>query len=216
MRHHVRHIVRWSLITLLSSIAGVITVMLWEAYRLPARAQASERLAVLYADDQAARSAGFADAGSFLKLIIGDWQRLQQVRRIMDAHMLTHAEDYYHAAMILQHGRSPDDFRRAQEAAQRAAELGDERGLRLRALAEDRYLISLDRPQRYGSQFFCTPPEGWQLYPVDPEVTDQERRALGMPPLDEQLEKLQHIQQRTDGHCALSPELMQELASLMS
>lgn len=216
MRHHLRRMVQWSLIALLILIAGIITPILWEAYRLPARAQASARLAALYADDQAARYAGFADVRSLLGLLIGDWQRLQQVRRIMDAHMLSRAEDYYHAAMILQHGQRPDDFLRAQAAAQRAAELGDARGIGLSALAEDRYLISLDQPQRYGSQFFCSSPEGWQLYPVDQAVTDQERQALGMPSLDEQLERLRQIQERTNGQCALSPDLMRELESLMN
>jgi hypothetical protein len=40
--------------------------------------------------------------------------------------------------------------------------------------------------QRYGTQYVYEPVlKGWRLYPIDPRTTDAERKAMGVPPLDE-------------------------------
>jgi len=40
--------------------------------------------------------------------------------------------------------------------------------------------------QRYGTQYIYEPVlRGWRLYPYDVRTTDEERKAMGVPPLSE-------------------------------
>ena len=211
----IKRLGRWVLLLLLLVVTAVGGSFLWGAYGLPPRQQVSSTLARLYAQDQAARQAGFADLKSFLALTLGDWQRLQKVRRMVDAQLLITALDHYHAALLLQHGNEPDDFHRAQQLAEQAAHLGEPRGVKLSAVAEDRYLISMGQPQKYGSQFVCTPPQGWQLHPVDPAVTDADRQQYQMPSLAQQHAKIAQLQAITNGQCALTTDTMQAIARIM-
>ena len=55
----------------------------------------------------------------------------------------------------------------------------------LPAAAEDRQRMALGKPQRYGTQYKKV--DGtWQLWPVDPSVTDEERARWHCPPLASQ------------------------------
>ncbi|HRW05890.1 MAG TPA: hypothetical protein P5121_12380 [Caldilineaceae bacterium] len=211
----IKQIGSWVFLLLLIALVVAGGSFLWGAYMLPPHRQVSSTLALLYEQDQAARQAGFADLKSFLTLTLGDWQRLQKVRRMVDAQLLATTLDHYHAALLLQHGHDPNDFRRAQQLAEQAAQMGEPRGIKLSALAEDRYLISMGQPQRYGSQFVCTPPQGWQLQPVGPAVTDADREQKQMPPLAEQRAKVAEIQTLTSGQCALTADTMHEIAQMM-
>jgi hypothetical protein len=97
------------------------------------------------------------------------------------------ADDYFHAAMIFQHGSGAAHYRLAHELAMRAVELDPEhRAARwLAAAAKDRELQALGKPQRYGTQFRVTRGGQVRLYRVDPSVTDDERAELEVPPLAE-------------------------------
>jgi transposase len=62
-------------------------------------------------------------------------------------------EDYFHAAMVFQHGETLDDFWRAHELAKRGAELGHPNCRWLTAAAYDRWLMNQGKPQKYGTQY---------------------------------------------------------------
>jgi hypothetical protein len=97
------------------------------------------------------------------------------------------ANDYYHAAMILQHGEARDDFLLAHEFCVVAITKGrngsDTRWLA--AAAEDRFLMNIGRPQRFATQFRSEGAGPMRLYPVDASVTDELRRLMDAPPLKE-------------------------------
>jgi hypothetical protein len=97
------------------------------------------------------------------------------------------ADDYYHAAMILQHGRTAEDFDLAHQLSLKASELEptDRAARWLAAATKDRYLMTLGKPQLYGTQFKRDPGGPWYLYPVDPSITDEERAKWNVPPLAE-------------------------------
>lgn len=124
MRGAGRRLVRWTVGVGGLGLLVLIGWVLWGAFVLPPRDQASARLAALFQDDQAARAAGFADLGSMLRLAVGDWQRQTLVRRMVEAQLLSSGEDHYHAAMILQHGNTPADYLQAQTLAEQAVTLG--------------------------------------------------------------------------------------------
>jgi TPR repeat protein len=140
----------------------------------------NRRLRELFEQDQADR------AGEWLRLGTGerDQSRRAEVEALLDAGAAAEAEDYYHAAMVLQHGDRRDHYRRAHELARRAAELGHQPGRWLAAAAEDRSLMAAGLPQRYGTQD-RTQGGRWVLWPVDPVTTDAERAAWDVPPLAE-------------------------------
>jgi hypothetical protein len=141
-------------------------------------------LFLLYEQDQAERQ-GTPD--DLVALFQRDRTRRQRVREILRTESLGTADDHYHAAVILQHGGEPEDYRAAERLAETAITLdpGLSKARWLAAAARDRYLWSVGRPQIYGTQFRQ---EGgrWILRPFDREgISDDERRARGVPPAAE-------------------------------
>ncbi|WP_420617267.1 DUF6624 domain-containing protein [Candidatus Palauibacter sp.] len=94
------------------------------------------------------------------------------------------------AWLILQHAiAEPDLLRRALPLLQAAAREG-KASPRHAALLEDRIRFFEGRPQRYGTQFDWDA-EG-KLSPgavANPQRLDERRRAIGLPPLAEQMEE---------------------------
>ncbi|KAA3663399.1 MAG: hypothetical protein DWQ04_10725, partial [Chloroflexi bacterium] len=169
----------------------------------------------LYKEDQEIRLAGVETLADFVVFYAGDWIRVNKVRRIVAADLITTAQDYANAARILQHGDSADDYQKAQELSIKAYELGEEDMLRHSGLAEDRYLTAIGEAQKYGTQFFCEPEQGWQLYPVDTTVTDEERAQLSIEPLAEMEMKIEELNQKTEGQCLLTQETIRSIEKIM-
>lgn len=207
----------WSLLRWAGALVGAaLTLTLagvaWDVYRLPARREVGGTLERLFLSDQAQRYGGVAhplDAG---RLWVGDWIRLTKVKRIAAAELLETADDYYVAAFLLQHGLSAGDFALAQRLASMAAELGHPHGRRLSAAAEDRYLVKIGQPQRYGSQMVCTAGKGWHLAPVDPSVDDTIRTARGMEPLAAMEARAARLNEALVGRCRLDAAGMRVFA----
>lgn len=96
------------------------------------------------------------------------------------------ADDYFHAAIILQHGRDSTDYHMAYQLASKAAELDTTHNTAkwLSAAAKDRYLWSIGNPQWYGTQYKQLESGKWTIQPIDTTaVTDKERKTLNVPPL---------------------------------
>jgi hypothetical protein len=156
--------------------------------REPAAATSAERataisaeLLIMYQEDQGDRSGNI----DWSQVAPRDEARRQRVQEILAAGEIVTAEDHYHAAMVLQHGRAPEDFKLAHELALRASELDPELDSArwLAAAAMDRYLHNIGEPQIYGTQFRKVGGK-WTLEPIDETaVTDEERAKWGVPPL---------------------------------
>jgi hypothetical protein len=113
-------------------------------------------------------------------------KRLEAVLRLNSDGALQSAEQRFLAARILVHGHAPEHYRLAFELSKSAAKDGVVEARWLAANAEDRYRMSLDRPQLYGTQFELDPKtQKWSLYPVDPSITDDERSYWDVRPLAE-------------------------------
>ena len=111
-----------------------------------------------------------------------DAARQQRVRELLLADQVHTARDFDNAALIMQHGNKPSDYLLAHELASIAAYKGNFGSLP--ALAQDRWLDSIGKQQRWGSQF------DWEgkVKPLQTKgvvVTDQMRRDLLLPALDE-------------------------------
>jgi hypothetical protein len=147
----------------------------------------NQELRQMHVEDQSDRRP--PDGGSIDWSVVGerDSTRLERVKKLFAADSLRTANDYYHAAMILQHGATPEDYLLAHEFCIVAIIKGknDKAARWLAAASEDRFLMSLERPQRFATQFRSTGGAPVRLYEVDPSVTDELRRLMDARTLEE-------------------------------
>ena len=103
-----------------------------------------------------------------------------------EAGSLRTGKDFYRAAMVLQHASRPEDYLLAHEFCLAALAKGDQDARWLAAATEDRYLMNVGRPQRFGTQYRSDGPDRpVRLYEIGPGVTDALRREMGVPSLAE-------------------------------
>ncbi|MHB1533295.1 MAG: bifunctional nuclease family protein [Acidimicrobiales bacterium] len=155
-----------------------------------ATAMVNEELRSIYLADQKERAGGTLEPA----VVARDQTRRQRVRQLLAAGEVRTAEDYFHAAMVFQHGQNLEEYQLAGELASTAAQLGHVGETRwqsarwLIAAAHDRGLRHQDKPQKYGTQFFRVGPDGpLELWEVDATTTDEERAAYNVPSLAEAL-----------------------------
>jgi hypothetical protein len=115
------------------------------------------------------------------------------VTEIVRQGQLRTAEEYYHAAMVLQHGALPEEFLLAHELATVAGFKGHKGGRWLSAAALDRFLHALKRPQRFGTQYRRDGDGPWTQEPYDRSLPDAVRAEYGVPPLAEQGKPLEQL-----------------------
>lgn len=114
-----------------------------------------------------------------------DQVRRTATKKLIDQNQLTEKEDYYHAAMILQHDNDVESYRLANKLAQQSMEMGYEKAKWLYAASLDRLMVySGEKYQKYGTQFRKEHKDAeWYQYPIDPNTTDEERAKYNVPPL---------------------------------
>ncbi|MEZ5357243.1 MAG: DUF6624 domain-containing protein [Candidatus Zixiibacteriota bacterium] len=156
----------------------------------------NQELYRLYQEDQGDRmGAGGID---WSQVNERDAERRNRTIEILDAGLVKASDDYYHAAMIFQHGRDTTDYWRAHELALKAVELDSSNNIArwLAAAAMDRYLWNVGKPQIYGTQTHLI--DGvWTIEPIDTTaVTDAERAEWQVPPLSEAIKKAERMNQQ--------------------
>lgn len=144
----------------------------------------SAELEKLYIEDQADRSS-LGENTDWEAISIKDEQREIRVKELLALGSLGSGAEYYHAAMILQHASAPDDYLLAHDLCVIAISKGEQKAKWLAAASMDRFLISIGRQQRFGTQFLSNksfrPPH---LVQVDPNVSDALRKELDVPTLE--------------------------------
>jgi hypothetical protein len=164
-----------------TSLLALIALLL---ISISAVAQNNPELAQMFAADQAARR---VDEIDWEVVSQQDAERRSAVMSILDAGGIRTAQDYYNAAMILQHGGSAEEIRLAHSFATIASALrGTSAAKWLKAATWDRLMLRFEQPQWYGTQYVMGDSGDWVLYPVDPDaVTDGQRAELSVPSLEE-------------------------------
>jgi TonB family protein len=147
----------------------------------------NEELRRLHDEDQADRSPADGRTVDWSAVQARDRARQERIKVLFSQGQLRTANDYYHAAMILQHGVTPEDFLLAHEFCVVAISKGrtDKETRWLAASAEDRFLMNIGRPQRFGTQFRSDGGGPLKQYPVDTSVTNELRQLMGAHALDE-------------------------------
>ena len=181
----VRH-VAWMCVVLATTSAG------------PPRAPGdNEEAARLYKEDQADRTPPPGRPIDWSAVLPRDRAREARIKELYRSDDLRTGADYYHAAMILQHAPAPEDYLLAHEFCVVAVSQGEKRALWLAAATEDRFLMALGRPQRFGTQYRsadATSPV--RLHPVDGHVTDGLRGLFAVPPLAEAMAREKEMSER--------------------
>lgn len=146
-------------------------------------------LARLYQEDQADRVSKDGKPIDWKVVEPRDKMREKRVKELYANNQLRTGADYYHAAMVLQHAGAPEDYLLAHEFCVVSISKGDERAKWLAAASEDRFLMGIDRPQRFATQFRSVGSSPMRLYQTDDVVTDELRRALNVPTLAQAKER---------------------------
>ena len=154
---------------------------------LPQTVTDNAELERLHREDQSDRTPADGKSIDWAKVGPRDEARLARTKELYRENQLKTANDYYHAALILQHGRVPEDFLLAHEFCIVAISKGkNDRATRgLAAASEDRFLMNIGRPQRFGTQYQAPLNSPYTLYKVDDGVTDVLRREMSTRTLAE-------------------------------
>lgn len=101
--------------------------------------------------------------------------------------------------MIFQHGNDSTDYGKAVKFMKQAIKLDSTINKWLLAATIDRYLLSKQEPQIYGTQYHKMGDEPWKLAKIDTTIiTDKERIEYGVETLSEQKQKV--IDMNNDVH----------------
>ena len=143
--------------------------------------QDNQELRRIHDEDQSDRSPQDGRPVDWATVGPRDLARLARVKALFAENRLKTANDFYHAAMVLQHGVSPEDFLLAHDFCVVALTKGknDEETRWLAASAEDRFLMNIGRPQRFATQFRSDGRGPMALWSVDATVTDELRLLMG-------------------------------------
>lgn len=152
--------------------------------REPDEVSASD-LARLFAEDQSDRIGpdGRARTDIDWKAVSArDRKREAQILGVYRGGGLKSGSDYYHAAMILQHSNDARMNLLAHEFAIISWVKRDQRARWLVAASEDRFLMKIGQPQRFGTQYQSkSVGSPLELYRMDNVVTNELRKEFEVP-----------------------------------
>ncbi|MBI3298979.1 MAG: hypothetical protein HYZ75_12485 [Elusimicrobia bacterium] len=158
----------------------------------PCKTDRSQELKSLYDADQRDRSVDWSRQSpeALKKIERRDDKRRKRVAAIFAEGCLRTADDYFHAAMVFQHGPAAEHSYQTYIWASRAVLLGKEDAKILVTCGIDRHLMTRGQKQIYatqGSQLPGDPNGCYCLWPVEESSTDEDRRKLGAKTVAEQL-----------------------------
>jgi tetratricopeptide (TPR) repeat protein len=128
--------------------------------------------------------------------IVSKRDSLREVRiyELLDSNKILTSTDYNIAALIFQHGRDSIAYGMAVKLMRKSIELEPTRNKWLLAAAIDRYLLSRNKPQIYGTQYRKMKDQPFELQEIDTtKVTDTERIEYGVETLAQQREKVKRL-----------------------
>lgn len=155
----------------------------------------NELLSLYEADRQERVNQPVVNTPEYQAMRARDLQRRERVMELVAANELHAAEDYYHAAWIMNHGDTAEDARNAHLLALRSSESGYRPARWLAAASYDRWQMYQGKPQKYGTNYLYDGRRD-RLWDVDPNTTDEERAGWDVPPLAEQLRKAEEASRR--------------------
>ncbi|MBX9724507.1 MAG: hypothetical protein K2X81_24065, partial [Candidatus Obscuribacterales bacterium] len=127
-----------------------------------------------------------------IKMSQQDAERRKRTQELLTNGKLRSADDYYHAAMIMQHGDKADEFLLSHILATASLKLGRKKSAWLVAASLDRYLMKIGQPQIFGSQFNNlqpADPSKWTNEPYNDKLVSDSLRKIYYQPTHEEIKK---------------------------
>ena len=142
----------------------------------------------MYDEDQGSRMVSNID---WVQLTKNDNIRENRVYELIKEGKIVTGKDYYHSAMIFQHGKDSVAYGMAVLQMKKAIKLDSTINKWLLAAAIDRDLMSRNKPQIYGTQYVKKGEDGkWERYKIDTtQVTAEERKFYNVETLAKQVTK---------------------------
>ena len=154
----------------------------------------NSELLKMYNEDQAARTADNIDWKIVSK---NDSLRRVRVYELLDSNKVRTSLDYYHIAMVFQHGMDTLSSAMAVKMMRKRIELDSTASKWLLAAAIDRDLMRRGEPQIYGTQYRKLMNSPWELYKTDTtKITDKQRIEYGVETLAQQREKVKMMNKK--------------------
>jgi len=151
-------------------------------------------LSEIYNNDQADRKTNSINWDEVSKR---DSLRRVRVRQLLDSNLVRTSMDFQNAAMVFQHGRDTTDYGMAVKLMKKSIELDPTADKWLLAAATDRYLLSKEKLQIYGTQYNKMGDGPWKLADMDStQVTDEERIEFGVRTLAQQREQVKKMNRK--------------------
>ena len=173
----------------------------------------SEELKEIYKQDQAERKTAEIDWKVVSK---NDSLRRVRIHELLAAKKVNTSLDYHNAAMVFQHGRDSSDYGMAVKLMQKSVELDSTADKWLLAAATDRYLLSKNEPQIYGTQYERQQGEPWKLSEIDTtKITDEERIEYRVQTLAQQRERVKKMNSKKLQELLESGKSVQEIIAFI-
>lgn len=155
----------------------------------------NSELIEIYRNDQSDRQTDNIDWNIVSK---NDSLREVRIYQLLDSNKVQTSKDYHNAAMIFQHGGDSTAYGMAVKLMRKSIELDSTANKWLLAAAIDRYLLSKNEPQIYGTQYQkFGKDEPWQIGKMDTtKISDAERVEYGVETLAEQREKVKQMNRK--------------------
>lgn len=151
----------------------------------------NSELIEIYENDQGDRQ---TDTINWMEVNRRDSLRRKRVFELLDSNKVRTSKDYQNAAMVFQHGGDSSAYAMAVKLMEKSIELDSTANKWLLAAATDRYLLSIGKPQIYGTQYQKRGDGPWKLGEIDTtQVTDAERIEFGVETLAQQSEKVKSM-----------------------
>jgi len=154
----------------------------------------TNELAAMYEQDQNDRKdvENYTKPGYWKSISAHDKAHHDRVIELMKSDKLQSGDDYYYAAMIMQHGDTAKDYVLAHLFAEAAAQRGNKPAVWLTAASFDRLMQSVGQPQIFATQYYSDKGKPFQMKePLDADlITDSMRKAFDCPAMAENQDRL--------------------------
>lgn len=151
-------------------------------------------LGEMFKSDQADRTTPNIDWNIVQK---HDSVREKRVYELLDSNKVLTAEDYNNAALIFHHGEDSVAYGMAMKLMKKSIELDPTRNKWYLAVMTDRYLLSINKPQIYGTHYKRLDNRIYVREEMDStKITDAERIEYGVETLAEQREKIKNLNRK--------------------
>jgi tetratricopeptide (TPR) repeat protein len=175
----------------------------------------NNELIEIYRNDQADRQTDNIDWSIVSK---NDSLREVRIYQLLDSNKVRTSKDYHNAAMIFQHGGDSTAYGMAVKLMRKSIELDSTANKWLLAAAIDRYLLSKEEPQIYGTQYQkFGKDEPWQIGKMDTtKISDAERIEYGVETLAQQKEKVKQMNRKKLSELLTQGKTIDEIIKLIN